>query len=72
MVTDIFVAQMQYKCGLPQGNGFSVEIANLFAMLLLMQWNMDTANPRGTIAPFSSPRHAFPLVAGGILMPISS
>jgi hypothetical protein len=36
LVTDIFVALMQYKCGLPQGNSFSVEIANLYAMLLLM------------------------------------
>jgi hypothetical protein len=62
LVTDIFVALMQYKCGLPQGNGFSVEIANLYAMLFLMWWNMDPVNPCGTIAPFSSPRHAFPLV----------
>jgi hypothetical protein len=72
LVTDIFVALMQYKCGLPQGNGFSVEIASLYAMLLLMWWNMDPVNPCGTIVPFSSPRHAFPLVAGGILMPILS
>jgi len=40
LVTDIFVAVMDYKCGLPQGNGFLVEIANLNAMLLLMWWNM--------------------------------
>jgi hypothetical protein len=72
LVTDIFVALMQYKCGLPQGNGFYVEIASLYAMLLLMWWNMDPVNPCGTIVPFSSPRHAFPLVAGGILMPILS
>jgi hypothetical protein len=36
LVTDIFVALLEYKCRLPQGNGFSVEIANLYAMLLLM------------------------------------
>jgi hypothetical protein len=36
LVTDIFVATLQYKCGVPQGNGFSVEVANLYAMLLLM------------------------------------
>jgi hypothetical protein len=35
LITDIFVALLQYKCGLTQGNGFSVEIANLYAMLLL-------------------------------------
>jgi hypothetical protein len=30
LVTDIFTALLDYKCGLPQGNGFSVEIANLY------------------------------------------
>jgi hypothetical protein len=72
LVTDIYIATLKYKCGLPQGNGFSVEIANLYAMLLLMWWNMDPVNPMGTIAPFESPRHGFSLVAGGILKPISS
>lgn len=72
LVTDIFTALLKYKCGLPQGNGFSVDIANLYAMLLLMWWNMDPINPTGTIAPFTSPRHGFPLVAGGILKPIPS
>jgi hypothetical protein len=72
LVTDLFVALMQYKCGLPQGSGFSVEIANLYAMLLLMWWNMDQINPNCNIAPFSSPRHGFPFIAGGVLMPISS
>jgi hypothetical protein len=72
LVTDIFIALMQYKCGLPQGNGFSVEIANLYAMLLLMWWNMDPINPCGVIAPFTKPPHGFPLIAGGILLPISS
>jgi hypothetical protein len=72
LVTDIFVAFMEYKCGLPQGNGFSVEIANLYAMLLLMWWNMDPINPKGAIAPFHLPRHGLPLIAGGILRPISS
>ncbi len=52
LVTDIFVATLRYRCGLPQGNGFSVEIANLYAMMLLMWWNMDPVNPMGTIAPF--------------------
>jgi hypothetical protein len=72
LVTDIFVALLQYKCGLPQGNGFSVEIANLYAMLLLIWWNMDPINPTGTIAPFTSPRHGFPLIVDGILKPVSS
>jgi len=72
LVTDIFIATLKYKCGLPQGNGFSVEIANLYAMLLLMLWNMDPINPIGTIAPFEPPRHGFPLIAGGVLKPISS
>ena len=63
LITDIFVALLDYKCGLPQGSGFSVEIANLYAMFLLMWWNMDPINPAGTIAPFTSPRHAFPLIA---------
>jgi hypothetical protein len=72
LVTDIFISLLQYKCGLPQGNGFSVEIANLYAMLLLLWWNMDPIDPNGNIAPFSSPRHGFPLVAGEILRPISS
>jgi hypothetical protein len=66
LITDIFVALLQYKCGLPQGNGFSVEIANLYAMLLLLWWNMDPVNPEGTIAPFTNSRHGYPLMAGGI------
>jgi hypothetical protein len=66
LVTDIFEALLDYKCGLPQGNGFSVEIANFYAMLLLMWWNMDAINPDGSIAPFPSARHGFPLIAGGI------
>ena len=72
LVTDIFVALLKYICGLPQGSSFSVEIANLYAMLLLMWWNMDPIDHKGTIAPFTSPRHAFPLFGGGILKPISS
>jgi hypothetical protein len=28
--------------------------------------------PAGMIAPFESPRHGFPLIAGGILTPVSS
>jgi hypothetical protein len=43
--------------------------ANLYAMLI---WNMDIVNPAGMIAPFESPRHGFPLIAGGILTPVSS
>jgi hypothetical protein len=69
---DIFMALLEYKCSLPQGNGFSVEIANLYAMLLLMWWNMDPIDLQGMITPFQSPRHAFPLIAGGILKPVSS
>jgi hypothetical protein len=57
---------------IPQGNDFSVEIANLYTMLLLMWWNMDPINPEGTIAPFQSPRHGFPLIAGGLIKPIST
>jgi len=40
LVTDIFIAVLKYECGLPQGNGFSVEIANLYALLLqtLYSW----------------------------------
>ena len=72
IITDIFVALLDYKCGLPQGSGFSVEIANLYAMFLLMWWNMDPINPTGTIAPFTSPRHGFPLIAGGIHKLVSS
>jgi hypothetical protein len=41
-------------------------------MLLLMWWNMDPINPEGTIMPFYSPRHGFPLIAGEVLKPISS
>ena len=52
LVTDIFVVILQYKCGLPQGSGFSVEIANLYAMFLLTWWNMDPIDPEDTIAPF--------------------
>jgi hypothetical protein len=59
LVTDIFISLLQYKCGLPQGNGFSVEIANLYTMLLLLWWNMDPIDPNGIVAPFSSPRHKF-------------
>jgi hypothetical protein len=33
---------------------------------------MDPINPEGTIAPFHSPRHGYPLIAGGILKPVSS
>jgi hypothetical protein len=72
LITDIFMVTLNYECGLPQGNGFSVEVANLYAMFLLMQWNMDPINSIGSIAPFQSPRHGFPLIAGGILKPISS
>jgi hypothetical protein len=38
LVTDIFVSLLKYQCGLPQGNGFSVEVANLYAMFLLLWW----------------------------------
>jgi hypothetical protein len=71
LVTDIFVALLDFKCGLPQDNGFSLEIANLYAMMLLMWWNMDPINPSNVIAPFESPRHDFPLLTGGILKPIA-
>ena len=72
LVTDIFIALLEYICGLPQGNGFSVEIANLYALFILIWWNMDPINPAGTIAPFTSPRHGFPLIAEGIVKPVAS
>jgi len=72
LVTDIFVTTLKYECGLPQGNGFSVEIANLWAMFLLLWWNMDPLNPEGSITPFHIPRHGYPLMAGGITKHISS
>ena len=37
-----------------------------------MWWNMDPVDPNGNIAPLTSPRHDFPLIAGGTLKPISS
>jgi len=49
LVTDIFVTTLQYQCGLPQGNGFSVEVANLYALFLLIWWNMDPLHSTGTI-----------------------
>jgi hypothetical protein len=79
LITDIFTALLQYKCGLPQGNGLSVEIANLCAMLLLLwwkllllRWNMDPINLAGTIAPFTSPRHGYPLVHRNIFKYVAS
>jgi hypothetical protein len=72
LITDIFTALLQYKCGLPQGNGFWVEIANLYAMLLLLWWNMHPINSAGTIAPFTSPRHGYPLVHRNIFKYIAS
>jgi hypothetical protein len=72
LVTNIFAALLEYKCGLPQGNGFSVEIANLYTMLLLMWWNMDPIMPGGMIVPFTSPRHAFPLIANGLTKMVAS
>ena len=33
---------------------------------------MDPINPLGTIAPFTSPRHGFPLIAEGIVKPVAS
>jgi len=37
-----------------------------------MWWNMDPINAEGTIVTFQSPRNGFPLIAGGVLEPISS
>jgi hypothetical protein len=37
-----------------------------------MWWNMDPIDPHGTIAPFESPRHGFPLIAGGIVKSVAS
>jgi hypothetical protein len=72
LVTDIFVASLNYQCGLPQGNVFPVEIAYLYALLLLTWWNMDPIRPTGTIAPFDAPRHGFPLMADSITKHISA
>jgi hypothetical protein len=68
LVTDIFVALLQYTnvASLPQGNGFSVEIANLYTMLLLMWWNMDLIMPGGTIVQFTLPHHGFPFIANRV------
>ena len=33
---------------------------------------MDPVNPSGTIAPFTAPRHGFPLLAGGVSKPVAS
>jgi hypothetical protein len=71
-VTVIFTVLLDYKCGILQGNEFSVEIANMYAMLLLIWWNMGPVHHKGTIAPFTSRRHGFPLLAGGILKPVPS
>ncbi len=54
------------------GQWFLSRDANLYAMLLLMWWNMGPINPQGVITLFQSPRHAFPLIAGGIIKPVSS
>jgi hypothetical protein len=72
LITDIFIITLKYQCGLPQGNGFLVEIANLYALVLMIWWNMDPVNPEGTIAPFHSPRHGYPLISKSIIKPISS
>jgi hypothetical protein len=72
LITDIFIISLKYQCGLPQGNGFSVEIENLYALVLMIWWNMDPVNPEGTIAPFHSPRHGYPQIAKSIIKPISS
>jgi hypothetical protein len=72
LITDIFVSIIRYECGLPQGNSFSVEIANLYALFLLTWWNMDPINPEGSIAPFHLPRHGYPLIAGGVVKYIAS
>jgi len=67
LITDIFVTVVNYQCGLPQGNGFSVEIANLHALCLLVWWNMDPIQQSGSISSFDQPRHGFPLIADGIV-----
>jgi len=72
LITDIFVTVLSYQCSLPQGNGFSVEIANLYALFLLTWWNMDPIQPSGSITSFDEPRHGFPLVANDITKYVSS
>jgi len=42
LITDIFQEIIPYKCGLPQGMGFSVEMANLFSHLFLEYWDEDS------------------------------
>jgi len=42
IITDIFPEIINDRCGLPQGSGFSVEIANLYAMFLLLWWKAWT------------------------------
>jgi hypothetical protein len=41
LITDLFQEIIPYKCGLPQGMGFSVELANLFTHLLLKYCDED-------------------------------
>jgi hypothetical protein len=61
IITDIFTTVIDYQWGLPQGNGFSVEIANLYAWFLLTWWNMDPQDNQGDITDFDFPRHSYPL-----------
>jgi len=35
VIMDIFMLTLDYVCGLPQGNGFSVEIAIVYAWMIL-------------------------------------
>ena len=49
-----------------------MEIANLYAMFLLMWRNMDPTVQPGTIAPFEAPRHCLPLIAGSVVKSVAS
>ena len=72
IITDVFTTVIEYQCGLPQGNGFSVEIANLYAWFLLTWWNMDPQNNQGDITDFDYPRHGYPLQANGSVLYVAS
>jgi hypothetical protein len=72
IITDVFTAVIDYICSLPQGNGFSVEIANLYAWFLLLWWQMVPIQLDGTITPFDHPQHGFPVTANCITKYISS
>ena len=72
VINDIFTLTLECVCGLSQGNGFLVEIANLYAWLLITWWNMDPLNAQGSMEEDKSPRQTFPLTADEVCQLIPS